>query len=172
MSGVRRIITGAGPDGLDTFVTIEAVEAHRAHMSWYGILGWNDWPQLPVHEGDQFEPTSTFPSRADATGVRVSIVDMPPGRVFDPAKAAGDLPSDGRFVEYRPDGMHRTNTIDLIFIIDGEVTLTAEDGMRALLKPGDCVVQNGRIHAWNNESGETCRLGFVILSADPRGMAL
>jgi hypothetical protein len=168
MADVRRLITGQGEDGLDTFEVVETVEPQRRDVAWYGIVGWNEWPSLPVRAGEQFEPASTFPGRGDATGVRVTIVDMPAGRRIDAARAAGHLPPEGRFVEYRPDGMHRTNSIDVIFVIDGEVTLTAEDGTSELLRQGDCVVQNGRTHAWNNSSDGDCRLGFVIFSADPR----
>jgi hypothetical protein len=167
MPEVRRLITGSGENGQDTFVVVETVEPHSSHLAWYGIIGWNDWPQLPIEDGDQFTPASTFPARSD-TGVRVSVVDMPPGPIMRPDLAAGNLPAEGRFVEYRPDGMHRTSSVDVIFVIDGQVRLTAEDGTSEVLRPGDCVVQNGHTHAWNNDSDANCRLGFVIFSAEPR----
>jgi mannose-6-phosphate isomerase-like protein (cupin superfamily) len=166
MDPVRRLTTRSGESGKDTSV-VETVEPQSSHVALYGIIGWNGWPQLPIEDGDQFTPTSSFPARSE-TGVRVTVVDMPPGPIMSPHLATGNLPVDGRFVEYRSDGMHRTDSVDVIFVINGHVRLTAEDGTSEVLRPGDCVVQNGRTHSWDNDSDAICRLGFVIFSAEPR----
>ena len=49
-------------------------------------------------------------------------------------------------------GMHTTDTVDFDFVVSGEVYLELDDGAEVLLKPGDCVVQNGTRHRWNNRS--------------------
>jgi hypothetical protein len=43
-----------------------------------------------------------------------------------------------------------TDTIDYDLVLSGEVYLELDDGVAILLKPGDCVVQNGTRQAWHN----------------------
>ncbi len=52
---------------------------------------------------------------------------------------------------------HLTNTVDLIYVLDGDVTLRMEEG-EVLLHPGDCVVQRNTNHAWGNPSDRPVRL--------------
>jgi uncharacterized cupin superfamily protein len=56
---------------------------------------------------------------------------------------------------------HMTNTLDLIYVLDGDITLQMEDG-EVLLHPGDCVVQRGTNHAWRNRSATPVRLLGVM----------
>ena len=56
-------------------------------------------------------------------------------------------------VDIRPDttrhpGMHRTDTLDLIVVIEGNVRLILDDEER-VLGPGDVVVQRATNHAWS-----------------------
>ena len=43
--------------------------------------------------------------------------------------------------------MHRTESVDYGFVIEGELTLVLDDAEVAL-KPGSVVVQRGSNHAW------------------------
>ena len=66
----------------------------------------------------------------------------------------------------RPDntrhpGMHRTETLDFIIIIEGQVQLILDDEDR-LLGPGDVVVQRGTNHGWSCV-GDTPALLVAIL---------
>ena len=84
----------------------------------------------------------------------------PPGtarwRVFIVPTAArmrelvGDGPADGAY-------FHQTDTVDLIYVLEGEVTLVLDDG-EVKLRPGDCVVQQQTNHAWRNETDRPVRL--------------
>jgi mannose-6-phosphate isomerase-like protein (cupin superfamily) len=66
------------------------------------------------------------------------------------AKAAGPR----RGPRSRPPGHahHRHGRFDVV--LSGEVYLELDDGADVLLKPGDCVIQNGTRHAWHNRSSE------------------
>ena len=60
--------------------------------------------------------------------------------------------------------MHRTQTLDYVVMIEGELVLLLEDGEVAL-KPGDVVVQRGTNHAWENRSDKVARAAFFHIDA-------
>jgi mannose-6-phosphate isomerase-like protein (cupin superfamily) len=60
--------------------------------------------------------------------------------------------------------MHRTQTIDYVVVIDGEIVLILEDS-EVTLKKGDVVVQRGTNHAWENRSDRVARAAFFHIDA-------
>lgn len=60
--------------------------------------------------------------------------------------------------------MHRTDTLDYIIIVSGEVYLVL-DNEETLVKAGDIVIQRGANHAWSNRSGEVCIQIAVLIDA-------
>lgn len=63
--------------------------------------------------------------------------------------------------------MHRTDTLDYIFVVKGEIYMMT-DTDEVLMKPGDAVVIKGGNHAWSNRSDEPCLLIGVMTDALPR----
>ncbi len=112
------------------------------------------------------DPLAPAPPSAAAPGG--ASLEPPPGgttfRVFE-------LPDDAVVAEYlRAQGashgadasFHRTNTLDYVLILDGEITLELDRGVVAL-GPGDCVVQRATNHAWRNKSGKPVRMAVVMV---------
>jgi quercetin dioxygenase-like cupin family protein len=64
--------------------------------------------------------------------------------------------------------MHRSATIDLLYVLSGRVILELDDGSKTELRAGDVAVQSGTMHAWRNPFGEPCRVFGVILGAEIR----
>ena len=64
--------------------------------------------------------------------------------------------------EIREDGFHKTDTIDYVFVLDGDIVLQLEDG-EELLRAGDCVVQRRTNHAWRNRGDKPVRLLTVMM---------
>jgi quercetin dioxygenase-like cupin family protein len=62
--------------------------------------------------------------------------------------------------------MHKTQTLDYIIILSGEVYLIL-DNEETLLKAGDIVIQRGTNHAWSNRSNEPCIQLAILLGAKP-----
>ncbi len=62
---------------------------------------------------------------------------------------------------------HATDTVDLMTVLSGSITMTLEEGQDIKLGPGDCVVQRGTRHGWLNESDEPCTLIGVMASTIP-----
>lgn len=63
--------------------------------------------------------------------------------------------------------MHRTDTLDLIFIAAGEIELVVESGM-VLLAAGDYLVMQGDVHGWRNTGPEPCTIVAAMLGAPAR----
>jgi mannose-6-phosphate isomerase-like protein (cupin superfamily) len=61
--------------------------------------------------------------------------------------------------------MHTTDTVDYLVILSGAVQLELDDGRTVLLKPGDCIVQNGTRHAWRNVSRKPCVMAVIMIGA-------
>jgi len=57
---------------------------------------------------------------------------------------------------------HRTETIDYMIVIEGEVTLLL-DHEDVVLRVGDVVVQCGTDHAWTNRSDKDAVIAFVLI---------
>ena len=76
-------------------------------------------------------------------GTRFCVIDFPPGN--------------------HPH-MHRTETVDYVIVIDGEIEMDM-DNSTVKLKQGDIMVQRGTNHAWANRSGKHARVAFVLVDA-------
>jgi quercetin dioxygenase-like cupin family protein len=83
-----------------------------------------------------------------ANGTRFAVIDFPPG-------------NSGR--------MHRTETIDYVIVIAGEIDMDL-DGSTVQLRAGDVMVQRGTNHAWVNRGAAPARLAFVLIDAKPLGI--
>ena len=60
--------------------------------------------------------------------------------------------------------MHKTETLDYIIILSGEIYMILDEE-ETLLKAGDIVVQRGTNHAWSNRSDRHCIQLAVLLDA-------
>jgi quercetin dioxygenase-like cupin family protein len=78
-------------------------------------------------------------------------------------------PADGvtvRFTEMAPGAespMHRTETVDVGVVLEGETWLLLDDGSETRVGRGDAVVQRGTNHAWANRSDRPVRMLFVMI---------
>ena len=83
-----------------------------------------------------------------ANGTRFAVIDFPPGN---------------------PGRMHRTETIDYVIVISGEIDMDMDDST-VHLRAGDVMVQRGTNHAWVNRGTAPARLAFVLVDAKPLGI--
>ena len=173
MRRVRTVITGVRSDGRSAALMAD-VPALRspAPADWHGVWGWDEPPPLPLPLPPDAPPESVFPP---AGGVRVATVVCPPGLGTTLAPLpAGDPSTAGFARRYAavPTGgahdersaVHDTATVDVVFLIAGEIELELEAETVAL-RQGDVVVQHGTVHAWRNRGAEACVLGIVNLRA-------
>ncbi len=75
-----------------------------------------------------------------------------------------------RIIEFRPgvqQRIHRTDTIDYIVVMSGEIDMELEAGEEVHLKAGDVMVQRGTVHNWINRGSESCVLAVMLVHARP-----
>ncbi len=180
MAQVRRVVTGNGPDGRSVIVsdgppprsiTLDLTGGMKMVDLWH--LGAP--PRSPADGGDLERVANLAPPLG---GIHWRTVEFPPGSAapanVDPAALMAEmnekLPDFIAHADLTRLGMHRTPTIDFGLVLSSEVWLELDEG-EVLLKPGDCVVQRGTMHAWRNRGSESCLMSFVLIDARPRGAA-
>ena len=105
---------------------------------------------------------------------RLVMLTIPPQSVrtredFDAVAAAREftqiLPEMAALREPADPAMHRTETIDYVIVLEGELVLELDDGQELLLKQNDFIVQNGTRHAWRNRGDRPVMLAVVLVGA-------
>ena len=101
-----------------------------------------------------------------------NVVSGRPGQADEGLRKVGTTLADGtvfRIIEFSPGVAarnHRTDSIDYIVIISGEIDMEL-DGSVVHLKAGDVMVQRGTIHNWVNRGTAPCVLAVVLVDAKP-----
>ena len=124
---------------------------------------------------------ATFGGADSAEGVEIAVMwaitDPPPelGQNVDsdhPAWNLGPVPVGGArwtMLTFHPGararGMHRTETLDFVQVISGEIVLVLSGGDERHLGPGDAVVQRGATHSWENRSDQPCVMSAIMVTA-------
>jgi quercetin dioxygenase-like cupin family protein len=140
---VRRVITGHDANGR-AIVKIDEVGKHLT-SGRPGATACNIWT------------TEGFPANNDGAGdegLRKVATTLPNGTIF-------------RVIEFAPGVAarnHRTDSIDYIVIISGEIDMELDDS-NVHLKAGDVMVQRGTIHNWVNRGTAPCVLAVVLIDA-------
>ena len=139
----RRIVTGHDASGKSVVLsdgpTPKTLDIGSAafHEVWITDA-------MPVPIAAEEPETTDRPVRVPppANGVMVRYTEMPPG---------AESP------------MHRTETVDVGIVLEGETWLLLDDGSETRVGPGDSVVQRGTMHAWVNRADRPCRMVFVLI---------
>jgi quercetin dioxygenase-like cupin family protein len=75
-----------------------------------------------------------------------------------------------RIIEYGPGvapRRHRTDSIDYIIVLSGEIDMRLDGAEIVHLKAGEVLVQRGTIHDWVNNGSEPCVIAAVLVDAKP-----
>ncbi|KUR81320.1 cupin domain-containing protein [Novosphingobium sp. Fuku2-ISO-50] len=73
-----------------------------------------------------------------------------------------------RVVDMLPGGespLHRTNSIDYGIVLNGDVELELEGGVKQTVRAGGIIIQRGTNHLWRNPTDKPCRIVFVLIEA-------
>jgi len=139
----RRVVTGHDERGASVFTTDGPVPVVRTAPDgalFYEIWGTGAAP-APIDAASP-DPTLgalTVPPAPNGTKIRIN--EFPPG-VVSP--------------------VHRTQSVDYGIVLAGEVVLVLDDA-ETVLRAGDVVVQRGTSHRWENRSGATARMAFILI---------
>jgi quercetin dioxygenase-like cupin family protein len=82
-------------------------------------------------------------------------------------------PCGSRFtmMEFQPGNeatLHRTDTVDYVICLSGEIDMFLDDSQFVTLRAGEVLIQRGTNHAWANRSDKPCRLAVILLDALPK----
>ena len=82
-------------------------------------------------------------------------------------------PGGSRFtmMEFQPGNeatLHRTDTVDYVICLSGEIDMFLDDSQFVTLRAGEVLIQRGTNHAWANRSDKPCRLAVILLDALPK----
>ena len=75
-----------------------------------------------------------------------------------------------RILDFHPgvqQRVHRTDSIDYIVVMSGEIDMELESGEEVHLKAGDVMVQRGTVHNWINRGTQTCVMAVILVHAKP-----
>ena len=64
--------------------------------------------------------------------------------------------------------MHRTDSIDYVICVAGEIEMDMDSGSSVKMQAGDIMIQRGTNHSWQNRSGKPCRLAVVLIDGKPK----
>jgi hypothetical protein len=175
---LRRVVTGHDAAGKAVFVADGAPPVAHDFASipgFFEALLWATPPQPMAASADPTPRVTTL--HPEPGGTRLVIVSFPPDAVmaapgFDPEAAAREhlrhTPGIAERMEPDNPGMHRTETVDYVLVLEGEVWLELDDGEQRLLKRHDVVIQNATRHAWRNKSKANATILAVLIGATPR----
>jgi mannose-6-phosphate isomerase-like protein (cupin superfamily) len=177
---VRRIVTGHDSEG-KSIVLSDGPSPHVLENPTQQGRGLTDlWrtDATPASNG----------GNDDAADTRVTLAPPSRGSVFRyfqvrPAAWDADIPAEERarrdaenfakmgasgahdHTSAQP-GMHKTDTVDYIILLSGQVSLILDDG-EVEMQAMDVVVQRGTNHAWVNHGEEPAVLAGILIDADP-----
>ena len=149
---IRRVVTGHDAHEVAK-VIIDGAAANWKSSSpgTVSTLIWStDTTPADIAVGEAIEDLGArvIGTAPPAHGTRFAVIDFPPG-------------NSGR--------NHRTETIDYVIVIAGEIDMDLDDST-VRLRAGDVMVQRGTNHAWVNRGTERARLAFVLVDAKPLGI--
>lgn len=138
--------------------------------SYFPVWGSDSMVVLPS-DGSPINAAAYFPP---AGGWRFGFFTLGPGTAtlpedLDVAAATAQIQEQlpGLLDVMEPDapGMHTSDTVDVDFVLSGEVYVELDDGAEVHLNAGDVIVQNGTRHAWRNRSDQPCVLVIAVVGA-------
>jgi mannose-6-phosphate isomerase-like protein (cupin superfamily) len=172
-SSIRRVVVGHDEQG--KAVALFDASATPKARSPGGNAVLNLWvtSEFPADlNGSQDESEKRVGVPPPSSGTIFRIVDFPPTSKHaatsheDHVKTLTAMNIDPATRGYaRHPNTHRTKSIDYAIVLDGEIDMLMDDS-EVHLKTGDVLVQQATNHAWVNNSGEVCRVAFVLIDAD------
>src|SRR5499427_3946318 len=149
---IRRIVTGHDPHHVAKVLMDGAATNWKSSSpGTVSTLIWStDGTPADIRVGETIEDCGAriLGTAPPANGTRFAVIDFPPGN---------------------PGRMHRTETIDYVIVISGEIDMDMDDST-VKLKAGDVMVQRGTNHAWANRSDRRARVAFVLIDGVPLGI--
>ena len=171
---MRRIVTGHNDNG-KSIVTIDGPPARSIGEDVGGLFElWNTNGNAVISTDviDRADDEIILSPPSGGTKFRYFQINPLPEDVPDDMlqEIAADAFEKVGAAHHRVDttkhpAMHKTETVDYIILLKGDVTLILDEE-EVDLKPFDVVVQRGTNHAWVNNGNEPALLIAVLIDSD------
>ncbi len=169
---MRRVITGDDAQGNSVIILDGGPSSTIGDPNLGGLFEiWEDAASGPLDPRDHADLGTKRPvlgPRAGNVQVRWFVIVPAPEGV---PKAQLDAAVRARFADFdgahhiidqtRHPTMHETHSIDVICLLQGDVSLILE-GSETRIKPGQVVIQRGTNHAWQAHGGPALLLAVLI----------
>jgi quercetin dioxygenase-like cupin family protein len=149
---IRRVVTGHDKNNVAKVIMDGPATNHKGGAS--GAQSTLMWitegapAEMPIGENVEDLGARILGTPPPVNGTRFAVITFPPGN---------------------PGRMHRTETIDYVIMMEGELDMDMDDST-VKLKAGDILVQRGTNHSWVNRSDKVARAAFVLVDAKPLGI--
>lgn len=178
-AAMRRIVTGDDADGRSVIIIDGPPSASAGEPDVGGLFEiWEDIASGPIDPHDHRDlgnGTAILGPRPGNVQVRWFVMQpTPPGvpkEALDAATRAAFATVGGAhhiIDQTRAPGMHETHSLDIVCLLQGDVSLILE-GAETRLKPGQVVIQRGTNHAWEAHGGPALLLAVLIDRPIERG---
>jgi quercetin dioxygenase-like cupin family protein len=156
----RRVVTGHDDAGKAVIVS-DGPPERTIRANGFGVATWLwlDGSPATVDDGGD-EPEGAMRLEPPAGGCSVRIIRFPGA-----SEGGGDWISVEGDDPERP-GMHATDTLDFMAVVDGRIVLGLDDGEHEL-GPGDVVIQRGNVHRWRVVGDDPCTYVVCMMRPDP-----
>ena len=171
---MRRIITGHNENG-KSIITMDGPPARSIGEDVGGLFElWNTDGNEVISSDviDRADDENILSPPSGGTKFRYFQIDPLPAGVPDDMlqEIAADAFEKVGAAHHRVDtsrhpAMHKTDTVDYIILLKGDVTLILDEE-EIDIKPFDVVVQRGTNHAWVNNGTESALLIAVLIDND------
>jgi hypothetical protein len=147
---LRRIVTGHRADQAVVWKDGQPTNQFSKLQGIVSTLVWSTdaTPADYLHDEDMGERSLGI--QPPSGGTRFSVLEIQPGN---------------------PAYMHRTDSIDYVICLAGEIDMDMDSGETVKMSAGDVMVQRGTSHSWVNRSKASCRLAVVLIDARKRTAA-
>ncbi len=170
---LRRVVTGHNAQG-QSQVEIDEGPATQIEAGGSGLYEIWQAPSVPVDNSVLLDALKGSAPRLcpDPGSVKVRWFTVPPENDAIPRQQKDELAAmafdavgaaHARVDNTRHHNMHKTESLDYIILISGELDMLLDAGDVQSLKPGDVVVQRGTNHAWVNHGAEPALLVAVLI---------
>jgi len=145
----RRIVTKEESDGrANIWMDGDAINHKFPDESISSTLMWSTTSTPTQIHGDEDEGARILGSAPPSGGSRFTMMEFQPGNTMH--------------------GLHRTDTVDYVICVAGEIDMFLDKTRFVTLRAGDVLIQRGTDHAWVNRSDKPCRLAVVLIDALPK----
>ena len=141
---IRRIVTGHDVNGKAVVSAESYIESTPGKIDT-NISAADIWStnSMPPDLYGQDPIQKSLPTTPPPAGTMLKVLELSPGT--------------------KP-LMHKTETLDYVIVIEGEVYMLLDDCAEVHMRAGDLMIQRATLHGWANRSDKPCRIAFVLVS--------